>query len=221
MKAIVFDLDGTLIDSAPSIYVAANKVLLSEGLPELTFTQVRSFIGHGVAALIQQMMTAVGLPADPARHAVLEALFMELYDTAVDETVLYTGVSDALRQLQGDGWSMAICTNKPMAPTRAVLRHFGLSETFPVIFGGDSLPQRKPDPTPLLTTIKAMGATRALFVGDSDVDAETAHRGSVPFALFTEGYRKNPVADLPHHVAFNDFAALPGLAADWWHKEAV
>lgn len=220
MKAIVFDLDGTLIDSAPSIHVAANRLLVAEGLPEVTFTQFRGFIGHGVGVLIERMMAAVGLPADPNRHAALQASFMELYETAVDETVLYPGVAEALAFLGSEGWAMAICTNKPMAPTRAVLRHFGLLETFSVIISGDSLPQRKPDPAPLLAAIREMGASRALFVGDSEVDAETADRAGVPLALYTEGYRKAAVSDLPHLVAFNDFATLPGIAAHWWQRDS-
>lgn len=216
MKAIVFDLDGTLIHSAPSIHVAANRLLAAEGLSQLTFAQLQGFIGHGVGVLIERIMAAAGLPANPATHAKLQADFMQLYETAVDETVLYPGVADALTALQEDGWSMAICTNKPMGPTRFVLNHFGLLETFSVIFGGDSLPQRKPDPAPLLATIKALGASQALFVGDSEVDAETADRGGVPLALYTQGYRKTPVKDLPHLKAFDDFATLPQIAATWW-----
>lgn len=221
MKAIIFDLDGTLIDSVPDIHAAANALLASEGLPDLTVAEIRSFVGNGVGVLIEKIMAAVGLPADPARHKALEADFLHRYETAVHLTTLYPGVAKALQDLQDDGWALAICTNKPLAPTRAILAHFGLSETFSVVFGGDSLLQRKPDPAPLLATIAALGATRALFVGDSEVDAETADRAAIPLALYTEGYRRTPVADLPHLVAFNDFAMLPGLATAWWQEASA
>lgn len=220
MKAIIFDLDGTLIDSVPDIHLAVNQVLTAEGLPTLNLSQIRSFVGNGVGVLMERVMAAVDLPADPARHSDLLTAFMGKYETAVHETRLYPGVAQTLLDLQKDGWAMAICTNKPLSPTRAILAHFGLLETFPVIFGGDSLPQRKPDPAPLLATIKAMGAERALFVGDSEVDAETADRALVSLALYTEGYRKTPVADLRHFVAFDDFADLPRIAAAWWEKRA-
>ena len=216
MKAIVFDLDGTLIDSAADIHLAGNKVLAAEGLPLVSFEQSRGFVGHGAGVLIERMIAAVG--ADPARHAAMLAQFLQHYETAVHQTTLYPNVQNALTALQKDGWALAICTNKPVAPTRAVLAHFGMLQMFPVIFGGDSLPTRKPDPAPLLATIAALGNLPALFVGDSEVDAETAHRAAMPFALYTEGYRKTAVADLPHHAAFDDFAALPDLAAAWWSR---
>ena len=97
------------------------------------------------------------------------------------------------------------------APTRAVLAHFGMLQMFPVIFGGDSLPTRKPDPAPLLATIAALGNLPALFVGDSEVDAETARAAGLPFLLFTEGYRKSPVAAIPHSAAFADWSDLPDV----------
>jgi phosphoglycolate phosphatase len=122
-------------------------------------------------------------------------------------------VPAALTALAAAGHRMAICTNKPYGPTLAVLRHLGLFGHFAAVIGGDSLPQRKPDPAPLHETVRLLGGGPVLFVGDSEVDAETAINAGIPFLLYTEGYRKAPVADLPHAAAFDDFAALSALVA--------
>ena len=213
MKAIIFDLDGTLIDSAPDIHLACNAVLSDLGMGPVTLAQVRGFVGHGAGVLVQRLITAVGLPQTD--HAAILAAFLARYETAVHLTRLYPGVRGALDRLRGAGWQMGLCTNKPLAPTRAVLAHLGLVGDFAVVIGGDSLAQRKPDPAPLRATLAGLGADRALFVGDSEVDAETAQRAALPFALYTEGYRKTPIAQLPHDMAFSDFTALPDLARQW------
>ena len=216
MKALVFDLDGTLIDSAADIHLACSKVLTDENLPPVSLNQTRSFVGHGAAILMSRLMAAVGLPDDKSLHQRLLDAFLTHYETAVHLTTLYPGVQDALAELHHDGWLLGICTNKPLGPTKAVLAHFNLLETFRVVIGGDSLPQRKPDPQPLLAAITALGYPATLFVGDSEVDAETATRAGIDFALYTEGYRHAPIDTLPHYAAFNEFAALPDLAAAWW-----
>ena len=213
--AVVFDLDGTLIDSAPDIHAATNALLAEDGLPALTFAQVKGFIGKGVPHLITRVLDAVGEDPQGPRHADLVHRFEARYETAVGLTVVYPNVIAALEALQAQGHVLGLCTNKPLAPTHAVLDHLNLSRFFGAVVGGDSLPVRKPDPAPLQATLAALGANphKTLYVGDSEVDAETAQRAGLPFLLFTEGYRKTPVEDLPHRAAFRDFADLPGLAA--------
>ena len=120
----------------------------------------------------------------------------------------------ALDALRAEGHVLGICTNKPAAAARAVLRHLGLSDRFAAVIGGDSAPTRKPDPAPLHMAHNACGPGPAIFVGDSEIDAATARAAGMDLLLFTEGYRKSPVADLPHRAAFDDFAALPGLIRD-------
>lgn len=211
MAALIFDLDGTLIDSAADIHAASNLVLTEEGLAPLTLAEVRSFIGRGVPHLVACLLTAAGEdPAGP-RHARLVARFAEIYEDAVGLTVPYPGVAAALADLTGQGHRLAVCTNKPLAPARAVLRHLGLERAFAVVHGGDSHAAKKPDPAPLLATLAALGGGPALYIGDSEVDAECAARAGLTFALFTEGYRKTPVDELTHAAAFADFAVLPGL----------
>lgn len=213
MTTLIFDLDGTLIDSAPDIHAASNTVLAEEGLAPMTLPEVRSFIGHGVPHLVACLLTAAGQdPAGP-RHARLVARFTEIYEDAVGLTVPYPDVVTALEALAAEGHRLGICTNKPLVPALAVLRHLGLDRFFAVVKGGDSHPLKKPDPAPLLAALEALGTGPALYIGDSEVDAECAHRAGLSFLLFTEGYRKVPVESLPHAAAFRDFAALPALVA--------
>jgi phosphoglycolate phosphatase len=211
--ALVFDLDGTLIDSAPEIHAVANKVFTDIGLQAFPFVTVRGAIGNGVGVLVSRLLQSQGQePAGPL-HAELVSRFVKIYEEAFDLTTLYPGVVEALADLADAGHPMGICTNKPEGPARAVLRHFGLDRHFQVVIGGDSLPTRKPDPAPLLAAFGALSARRALFVGDSEIDAETAHAAGTPLALYTRGYRTAPIESLGAKVIFDDFGALPGLVA--------
>jgi phosphoglycolate phosphatase len=211
--ALVFDLDGTLIDSAPDIHAAANRVFAARGLPGFAFDTVRGFIGNGVAVLVSRLLAHQGLPDHGPLQADLVRDFISIYEEAFDLTKLYPGVAEALDRLADAGHRLAICTNKPEGPARAALRHFGLAGHFPVVIGGDSLPQRKPDPAPLQAALAGLGGRAALFVGDSEVDAETARAAAVPLALFTGGYRKAAPEALGARLIFDHHAALPRLVA--------
>jgi phosphoglycolate phosphatase len=211
--AIVFDLDGTLIDSAPDIHAAVNRALIAEGLAPLSFAQIKGFVGNGAPVLLSRCLVALGHPGDGPRHESLFRQFLNFYTDAHDLTRLYPNVVPALESLLVKGHRLGICTNKPILPTRAVLKHFGLDRLFSAVTGGDSFAVRKPDPLPLLETIRALGSHPAVFVGDSEVDAETAKAAALPFFLFTEGYRKSPVEALGPAAVFADHAALPALIA--------
>ncbi|MFK7945656.1 MAG: phosphoglycolate phosphatase [Paracoccaceae bacterium] len=208
---IVFDLDGTLIDSAPHIHHAANQGLAAHGLDQITLDQARSFVGRGLPVFIERARAALELPED--MQAPLEASVLDFYEGAAHLNTPYPNVVAVLEKLAGRGDRLGICTNKPIGPTRTVLNHLGLSQMFGVILGGDSMEVRKPDPAPLVAAFDALGSAPQIYVGDSEVDAETAKRARVPFLLFTEGYRSVPVEDLPHAAPFSDFDALPGLIA--------
>ncbi len=212
VTAVVFDLDGTLVDSAPDLHAAALAMLAADGLSPITFAQTRSFIGNGVPTLVARIMAAVGLPEDPDRHADMVAGFLRSYNAAPAElTTLYPGALRALQQLEALGCPMALCTNKPEAPARAILASFGLSRFLPVVIGGDTLTVKKPDPAPLRAALDRLGVEGCLYVGDSEVDAATAQASGQPFALYSGGYRKSPVAQIPHQHLFDHFKALPGI----------
>ena len=207
--ALIFDLDGTLVDSAPDIHVGVARLLEDEGIAPLSFATVRGFIGGGVPILITRVMRATGMADDPQRHSDLCARFIARYEhEPAGLTRPYPGVEAALDALDHP---LALCTNKPEGPTRALLAELGWAKRFRVIVGGDTVPVRKPDPAPLHHAIAQLGNGPVLFVGDSEVDAETASRAAVPLLLFTQGYRSTPVADLPHHAAFDHWDSFSAL----------
>ena len=211
--AVIFDLDGTLIDSAPDIHATANRVMADFGFAALSLPQVQQFVGKGLPNLVARLLAHHGQnPAGPL-FAPAMARFETEYLSAHGLTTLYPGVLDALQSLQASGAALGLCTNKPLAPAQAILRHFGLSPLFAAILGGDSLPVRKPDPEHLHATARALGRATVIFVGDSEVDAETAQAAGLPFVLFTEGYRKAPTDQIPHHAAFSTWADLPNAVA--------
>ena len=210
---VVFDLDGTLIDSAPDIHAAANAVLREHGGRQLTLDAVRSFIGGGVDMLWQKIIRANGL--DPASQRDLVAAFMTRYHAATGLTRMFPGVPETLGLLADRGYPLGICTNKPLGPTRAVLDHFGIGQLFGTVIGGDSLPEKKPDPAPLRAAFAGLGADpvapKGIYVGDSEFDAGCAAAVPVPLLIFAGGYRQTPISELPHLAQFDDFGQLPSL----------
>ena len=208
MRAVLFDLDGTLVDSAPDIHAGVNALLAGEGVEPLPFATVRGFIGGGVPVLMTRVIAATGL--DAGRHADLCAQFIAHYEHDPGGlTRPYDGVEAALGALAH--LPLGLCTNKPVGPTLALLAHLGWEGRFGVIVGGDTLTVRKPDPAPLHEAVARIGGGPVIFVGDSEVDAATADAAGVPLLLFTQGYRSTPVTDLPHHAAFDHWRDLPAL----------
>ena len=209
MTPVIFDLDGTLIDSLPSLTKAANELLGRRGLPALDIKTVEGFVGRGERVFVERLIAATAL--EPEEFDDLLAEYMPIYEVAALETVLMPGVREALDLLKSDGIALGIVTNKPRAPLVPTLETVALVPYFDIILAGDDLARRKPDPEPLYEAMRVLGAEGCIYVGDSDVDAETAKRAGQPFVLYTEGIRTTPVEDIPHNVAFNDFAMLPGI----------
>lgn len=210
MTSVIFDLDGTLVDSAPDIRAAINRLLAAEGRAPLDLATITAFIGNGLPKLVERVIAHTGM--EMAEHARLSAEALRIYEgTPSRLSRLYPGVAETLAALRGAGHRLGICTNKPHGPALKLLAEMGLGDCFEVVVGGDSTDRRKPDPLPLLTALRRLGGGPALYVGDSEIDAETAQRAGVAFALFTEGYRKRPVSEIVHDAAFSEFAALPAI----------
>lgn len=213
--ALIFDLDGTLIDSAPAIHAISNAVLAGQGFSALSRDEVRSFVGKGVPHLVRCLLQRHGQDPDGPLFATVQDELILRYETEVDGNALYPNVLAALTRLAALDCQMAVATNKPLRPALAALRHVGLDAFFPVVLGGDSLPTRKPDPAMVIEAARRLGRARVLYIGDSEVDAATAQNAGLPFVLFTEGYRKVPVGDLQHAAKFDHFGQLPDIVTQW------
>ena len=209
ISAVVFDLDGTLVHSAPDLHAAANRMLSDFGLQTVSLDQIISFVGEGVPKLVERCLAAVDASNTPQDRAL--ASFREHYlANPYALTEPYPGVVDLLEALQTHEIALGICTNKPIRMTNIILDGLGLSSFFQVVIGGDSLPVRKPSPQPLLNAFDALevDAEFTLYVGDSEVDAGTAEAAGVSFALFEGGYRKAPADGLQAQYVFDNFPAL-------------
>ena len=219
MIPVVFNLDGTLIDSLPNITDAANALLRGEGLPPLDRARVAGFVGLGEQVFVDRLIAATDLaPQDRDR---LLARFIAIYEAETARTRLFPGVRAALDAIRGAGHPLALCTNKPGGPLAHTLKAAALERTFDVVVAGDTLPVRKPDPAPLRHILDRLNADAAIYVGDSETDAETARRAGLPFVLFTEGIRVAPVDEIPHDRIFSDFAELPGIVAGLGARRAA
>lgn len=207
---IVFDLDGTVIDSAPDLRNAVNVVLRAAGRRPITLDETHRFVGQGSRVLVERAFAATGDPAHDLDAAT--ARYLEAYRSATTlETVLYAGVQEALTAAQAAGWGLALCTNKPEGPTHEVLATFDLAGFFgEAVVGGDTLPVRKPDPAPVHEALARLGVPNgpAVFVGDSETDVAAARAAELPVIAVAWGYRRHPVEALGADAVLEDYSAL-------------
>lgn len=210
--AVVFDLDGTLIDSAADIGLALNEVMVNRGLSAFSLEQVKEMIGGGVVKLLERALCAQGLPPGGAAPIALE--FLEIYQlNAVRETTLYPGARDLLALLLEAGVGVGLCTNKPHGVTEQILREMDLAHCFASVLGGKEGMPRKPDPTPLQAVIAELNAepSRTLMIGDSAADVGAAHGAGTPVAIVSYGYSKTPVGDLGADFVIDKLADVVGV----------
>ena len=184
MPALIFDLDGTLIDSEPDLRAALNRLLADRGLSPLGAAAVRAMIGDGAKTLVQRAFAAHDRASGPAEYAE----FLDDYEAnATVATVVYPGIEAALATLHAAGHKMAVCTNKPEQAARNVLQALGLAHFFTAVVGGDG-PYRKPDPRPLSQALAAMGETNGIMIGDHQNDMAAAQALNLPFIHAAWGY---------------------------------
>jgi len=210
-RHLIFDLDGTLVDSAPDLATALNGLLAEFGKPALAETTVRSMVGDGAGVLVQRGLQASGL-SDADQPAALKR-FLALYrDCLIEKTQAYPEVEATLERLQADGHKLGICTNKPFDPTQRILAALKLDRFFDAVIGGDSLAQRKPDPEPLLETIRRLGGSpeHAVMIGDSANDVACARAAAVTAILIPSDYG-NPATEAD--LKLTRFSELPEALA--------
>jgi len=212
--AIVWDLDGTLVDSAPDLATALNNVLDKRGFFTHSIEVVRTMIGNGVPKLVERGFNAVGIRPEPAQLDELVTMFQKEYRAcAIDQTRPYPGVVETLQEIREMNIPMGVCTNKPEAFTRQILEGLGLATYFSSVVGGDTTSTRKPDPQPVLTCLRGLATEPALslMIGDSVHDVHAAHAAGVTVGVVPWGYRSAPVEELGADFVLSDITALPGM----------
>lgn len=224
-ETVVFDLDGTLVDSAPDLAEALNRVLAEHALPPVTTAAVRHMVGEGAARMIARGFAAAGRPVgDPPPDALRRSFLAHYAECLADSTRPFPGAEDALRRLAADGRRLAVCTNKPEGMSRALLETLGLAHWFRAVLGGDSLTVRKPDPRHLVAAIRAAGGDprSAAMVGDSLPDAEAARGAGVAAIIVTFGYTRIPPRELPADAHIDGFdELLPALDRIWARRRSA
>ena len=208
---VVFDLDGTLAETAADLVATLNVVLAAEDLPPLPLGQARDMIGAGARALIERGFAAAGRAVAPARLEALFAMFMAHYARNIRvHSHLYPGVEAALDRLEEAGFLLAVCTNKFEGQSVALLEALGVADRFAAICGRDTFPWFKPDPRHLTATIERAGGDprRAVMVGDSRTDIATAQAAGIPVVAVPFGYTDVPVRELGPDRVVAHFDAL-------------
>jgi phosphoglycolate phosphatase len=208
---IVYDLDGTLADTAEDLMATLNWLLGREGLAPLPVENAGSLVGAGVRVLIKRGFAASDRTVDPQELEVLFGDFLARYNAHIaDRTQLYPGVETALAAFAREGWRQAVCTNKIESSAKLLMDRLGIAQRFAFICGQDTFGVSKPDPTPLIKTIAASGGARerAIMVGDSGADIKTARAAGLPVIAVDYGYTDVPVAELGPDRVISHFDEL-------------
>jgi len=216
MFTIVFDLDGTLIDTAPDLIDTLNLVLTREGLPSVPFDAARQMIGGGARGMIERALAAEGRAAAKPELDRLFAAFIEHYAAHIaDRSRPYPQLETTLDRLAAQGHRFAVCTNKLEWLSRRLLTALRLTERFVTICGQDTFGVMKPDPEVLRQTIRRAGGepATAVMIGDSGTDVRTARAASVPVIAVDFGYTEVPIATLRPDRIISSYGELPDAIA--------
>ncbi len=213
---IIFDLDGTLIDSAPDLCHAANRMLAElYGAGPIPVETFATFIGRGLPVQLKRSLAHAGIE-NPGEEEFARALetFKRFYgEEPATRTIVFDGVRAALSELKRRGARLAVCTNKSEDLAWKALDGLGLAPLFDALVGGETLDVRKPHPEPLRECARRLGedAGPVYYVGDSEVDEEAAQAAGYPLILYSGGYRRKPTEAFTAMGVFDHFRELPGL----------
>ena len=214
---VVFDLDGTLVDTAPDLVDTLNVVFAQEGLPPVPFGTARNLIGGGARQMIERGLKAEGRSCALGEIDRLQHQFITYYSAHIaDRSRPFPALEDALDALAADGARLAVCTNKLEGLSRQLLRALDLLHRFAAVCGQDTFGVQKPNPIILRQTIQRAGGdpARAIMVGDSGADIATARATGIPVIAVDFGYTSVPVAELSPDRVISSFAALPAAVRD-------
>lgn len=213
---VVFDLDGTLVDTAPDLISALNHVMAREGLAPVPLESARKMIGQGARRLIERGLEADDRQMTPAEITRLTDDFIAYYaDHIADESRPFDGLIAALDTLQAQGYRFAVCTNKLEWLSKRLIDKLGLTHRFAAICGADTFGVSKPDPVILQQTVAKAGGTMSavVMVGDAGPDVGVAQRANVPVIGVSFGYTDVPIAELKPNIVIDHFRDLPAAVA--------
>ena len=213
---VLYDLDGTLIDSAKDMQMAVSHVLADHGLPAVTEDDVRIFMGQGSKVTMGKAFAKYGKTLDDEALSAVTREFVRYYEVdPVSHTVAFDGVAEVIARFARLGLKQGVCTNKFEKPSRTILEHLRLMPPIADVAGADTFPVRKPDPRHILMLVERMGGDpgRTVMIGDSIHDVEAAHGAGLPAVLVSWGYTVKPASELGAEAVIQRFGALPGALA--------
>ncbi|MEM9043128.1 MAG: phosphoglycolate phosphatase [Pseudomonadota bacterium] len=218
MHGAIFDLDGTLADTAADLLAAANAALAEVDLPTLDYRSERQVAGRGGRAMIRRAIVLAGRDPDASpEQALTDELYPKLliaYEARIaDQTILFEGVEDCLDRLAADGWRLGICTNKPERLARILMTKLGVLDRFGALLGADTLAVRKPDPLHFTQTCSQIGADPAMsvMIGDTSTDLLTARAVGCPCILTRFGFAAEPLESLAPDAIVEHYEEMPGV----------
>ena len=211
---VLYDLDGTLIESAKDMQVAVSRVLADHGLPPATEEDMRQFMGQGSRITMDRAFSKYGRKLDDEALSGVTREFVRYYEAdPISNTFAFPGVKDVVTRFGAMGLKQAVCTNKFERPSRIILEHLKLMPPIVDVAGADTFaPVRKPDPRHILMLLERMGCAkeRSVMIGDSIHDVEAAHAAGLPAVLVSWGYTARPASELGAEAVIERFDALPG-----------
>ncbi len=213
---IAFDLDGTLVETAPDLIGALNVILVEEGMAPAPMSAVRQLVGHGLRGMLLRAFAMADLTISEARIAELRPRVVEVYRGRIaQESRPFPGCLEALADLRARGAKLAVCTNKPEGLARLLLEQLDMARCFDAILGGDTLPVQKPDPAPLVEAIVRAGGdpARSMLVGDASPDTAAAKAAGIPCVVCDFGYNDLPPAELDGDATISHFNELADVVA--------